>query len=417
MLDLYVLSEKQVDYILKDIRRNGIQTEELQFNLLDHICCVIENEMSSEDSFDEFYRSVLSRFFKKELKEIQEETDLLLTFKNYYTMKKIMLRSGMFSAITFIIGSILRVMHWPGAGFLLVLAIFVASFIFLPLFFLIKMKEVKATKEKFIIGFGVVFGILFCISTMFKIMHWPGADMLWFTGLSVLFFMFLPLFFFSGIRNPETKLNTILSTIMVVVTGGLLFTLSNTQGAKLKEEAMLMGDNQLVSVNQSATISNNERYVNCSLDSNQIVNSTLKNRVEKVVNLIEATKRELFICATYGTKKSEKQVLKDNIGNFEVVNLYFFKSENGAIDGAKPKPHLLKLKEELMQFKQFVEEKYTKSTSEILNLGEGKKKYHEDFRVVTWEFLYFNAVPFEVAVRNLNQLLLNVRLIEASCIR
>ena len=118
---MYVLSEKQVDFILNDIRRNGIQTEELQLNLLDHICCLIENEMSPENDFDEIYRSVLSRFFKKELKEIQEETDLLLTFKNYYAMKKVMLRSGMFSAVVFTIGAIFKIMHWPGAAMMVVL--------------------------------------------------------------------------------------------------------------------------------------------------------------------------------------------------------------------------------------------------------------------------------------------------------
>ena len=51
-----MLSEKQVDFILNDIRRNGIQTEELQLNLLDHICCLIENEMSPENDFDEIYQ-------------------------------------------------------------------------------------------------------------------------------------------------------------------------------------------------------------------------------------------------------------------------------------------------------------------------------------------------------------------------
>ena len=118
-----MLSEKQVDFILNDIRRNGIQTEELQLNLLDHICCLIENEMSPENDFDEIYRSVLSRFFKKELKEIQEETDLLLTFKNYYAMKKVMLRSGMLSTVAFITGSFLKIMHWPGANILILIAI------------------------------------------------------------------------------------------------------------------------------------------------------------------------------------------------------------------------------------------------------------------------------------------------------
>ena len=63
---MFVLSEQQVSFILDDIRRNGIELEELQLNLLDHICCVIENEMSPEQDFDEFYRIVIARFYKRE---------------------------------------------------------------------------------------------------------------------------------------------------------------------------------------------------------------------------------------------------------------------------------------------------------------------------------------------------------------
>lgn len=105
---MFVLSEQQVSFILDDIRRNGIELEELQLNLLDHICCVIENEMSPEQDFDEFYRNVITRFYKRELREIQEETELVLTFKHYYTMKKVMLLSGTFAAIGIIIGSFLK---------------------------------------------------------------------------------------------------------------------------------------------------------------------------------------------------------------------------------------------------------------------------------------------------------------------
>src|SRR3954470_71709 len=96
---MFVLNEQQVSFILNDIRRNGIELEDLQLNLLDHICCIIENEMKPDQDFTEFYREIIPRFFKRELGEIQEETNLLLTFKNYYAMRKVMIISGAFAAI------------------------------------------------------------------------------------------------------------------------------------------------------------------------------------------------------------------------------------------------------------------------------------------------------------------------------
>ena len=71
------LTDDQVDYILDDIKANGVVLEDLQHNLLDHICCIIENEMLECENFYSFYKNVLPRFFHKELKEIQEEKMLM----------------------------------------------------------------------------------------------------------------------------------------------------------------------------------------------------------------------------------------------------------------------------------------------------------------------------------------------------
>ena len=42
---MYCITEQQIEYILNDIRRNGIETEDLQLNLLDHICCMAEHNL------------------------------------------------------------------------------------------------------------------------------------------------------------------------------------------------------------------------------------------------------------------------------------------------------------------------------------------------------------------------------------
>ena len=87
---MYQLSDQQLDWMLDDIRRRGIETEDLQVNLLDHISCIIENELEENGDFGQFYSTVITRFYKRELMEVEEETQSLLLFKNYYAMKKIM---------------------------------------------------------------------------------------------------------------------------------------------------------------------------------------------------------------------------------------------------------------------------------------------------------------------------------------
>jgi hypothetical protein len=224
---MYSLSEQQIDFILRDIKSRGVEMEALQVSLLDHICCIIESELETDGDFESFYRKTISRFFKKELKEIEEETILLLTFKNYYTMKKVMLLSGTFAVAAIILGSFLKIVHWPGANVMLLLGISLASLVFLPLIFILKTKEVDSTRDKLILAIGTLFGIVVSIATLFKLLHWPYANILWLVSLGILFFVFIPLYFFSGIRKPETKINTITSSLLIIIAGGLLFALTS----------------------------------------------------------------------------------------------------------------------------------------------------------------------------------------------
>ena len=231
---MYCLNEKQIDFILDDIRRNGVELEDLQSNLLDHICCIIEQELEENGDFEQFYFSTIKKFYKNELREIEEETISLLTFKNYYVMKKTMLVSGVISASLLTLGIILKFLHMPGAAVGIVLGIGGMSFVFLPLLFLLKIKEQKETKNKVLIGLGTFAGILMTLGILFKIMFWPGANMMALTSLLILLFVFLPVYFFTGFRNPETKVNTVVSSILILTGCGLFLTLVRSPaGSKL----------------------------------------------------------------------------------------------------------------------------------------------------------------------------------------
>ncbi|TAL59370.1 MAG: hypothetical protein EPN85_09475 [Bacteroidetes bacterium] len=276
---MYSLSDEQIDFILRDIKSRGVEMEDLQISLLDHICCIIENELEPGGDFESFYRKTISRFFKKELREIEEETILLLTFKNYYTMRKVMIITGATSVVGFTIGSFFKIMHWPGANILLLLGIAVASMVFLPLYFILKTKETNSKRDKIILGVGVVFGMLVSISTLFKVLHWPHSNIMWLVSLGILFFAFIPIYFFSGIRNPETKMNTITSSILLMLAGGLLFTLTSLRSDILN--SFTFPDNLIKSMNVNIAQNNSALYAMAESDSNN------NNKVLRVKELSE----------------------------------------------------------------------------------------------------------------------------------
>ncbi len=223
---MYQLSDEQVDYILNDISARGIKMEDLQDNLLDHVCCIIEQNLEDGGAFEAFYQSTIARFYKKDLAEIEEETQLLLTFKNYYAMRKVMIRAGVVSVCAFALGSLFKIMYWPGASVLFTLAIGIFSFIFMPLLFLLKRREASNTQERLLLASGVLAGIGYAVSTLFHVQHWPGARIMWFVTLILAFFVAIPLYFFGGIRKPGQRTNTIVISVVMVGVLGVQFLLT-----------------------------------------------------------------------------------------------------------------------------------------------------------------------------------------------
>jgi len=224
---MYCITDEQIEYILNDIRRSGVEMEDLQLNLLDHICCKVEQEFKENDDFEQFYQQTIKQLCKNGLREIEEETINLLTFKNYYVMKKAMIISGAISVAALIFGSFFKVMHWPGASALLCLGILLLGLLFLPLMAIIKTRDTDNTAEKITNISGTLMGVLFCLAVMFAIQHWPGArsGIYWLVAVGFSLLVFIPIYFFTGIRKPEKRVNTIVISVLLTGFTCLQFTM------------------------------------------------------------------------------------------------------------------------------------------------------------------------------------------------
>lgn len=234
---MYNVTDEQVDFILEDIAKRGVVTEDVKYNILDHVCCIIENEMSSELNFNEFYESTIARFYKKELGEIEEETQILLTFKNFYAMKRTLKIAGITSIILILLGVIFKSMHWPGAGVMVVLGLAFFSLIFIPLNIVLKFKDDKARGNQLIMTIGMLTASAATIGVLFKIMHWPGANMMMMTSLLVFMIVFIPIYFIIKFRDPETKFNAIIHTTFMIGAAGMLFALMDLGHRKEHEKS------------------------------------------------------------------------------------------------------------------------------------------------------------------------------------
>jgi hypothetical protein len=406
---MYQISDQQIDFILSDISARGVEMESLQQNLLDHICCIIEHDLEENGDFENFYQRTMRTFYKDALWEIEEETLQLLIFKNYYTMKKIMIVSGTFSAAVMSIGIFFKFMHWPGASLLIILGIAISSLVFLPLLFTLRIKEKQKAKDKLILGIGILAGVLISFAILFKVMHWPGANVMGTLFVAIMVLVYIPVYFFSGIKNPESKMNTIVTTIIMIMGSGLFLTLVNTRpyvqdnaneitNQALQESYMKMSD-QAKNLHLTAFTINIPRDpyslpMNCN---------TVCERIEKLklklVNAMEET-----------NVKNINYYELGRLDNYDVPTSILFIPEHHLLQVASS--DLIILKQELVRLDSIAAKTLTSSYN-LIDLSD--KKNMRTGATESWEVHNFYLTPLGNVLRNLTQLQINIRFIELNC--
>ena len=168
------LTINQFQIVERDVRNEGITFSHLEYDLLDHVCCDVEDRMSSGLSFDDAYKSVKSDIGIQGLRRVQEET-LLLINKKYRMMKKSMKTLGTIALASMSVAAVAKIMHWPGASLLMTLSFVVVSLVFFPAALYVWYKEVFNKKHAYIVVLAFIGGFTFMAGTLFKLMHWPGA--------------------------------------------------------------------------------------------------------------------------------------------------------------------------------------------------------------------------------------------------
>ena len=332
---MYRVSDEEIDYILNDIKAHGVVLEDLQYNLLDHMCCIIEDEMSEEEDFYKFYEKILPRFFKQNLKELQEETDNLLTFKHYYAMKNILKISGIASALLTLLGATLKTFHLPGAAITIVLGGLIFSLIFLPLMIALKFKDEAKRTDKIVLSIGFLLGIMASMGIIFKLMHWPYANFLMRWGLTFFVFGYVPLYFLSRIRRAELKFNTTVNSVLMMACGGMLYALFNL-GYSNEVKNSIAASYDFMNDNAKELITANEKLISANptkpeANDFHLVSSELYNKIEEIkvfliaqvegVTLEQAKQMSLIDVENYNDNKIIKRQFESATGELSLAAL------------------------------------------------------------------------------------------------
>lgn len=309
------LSELQIAFISDEIYALGVDLNDLHDDLLDHICTAIESRMDAGESFESAFQQTIKLFGPGGLMQVQEQTLLLLTQMNE-TMKKLSLGFGLASTALLLAGMLFKIMHWPGAGILMILGNFCLVALYLPILLYHKLKESK--KEEYpalILGFVGLF--FFATGTTFKIMHWPFASIMLYGGFLTLALGFLPIYFFSRYRSSVNKSIT-LTTGMLVLIGviqvGQLLNLRNS--LQFKHSSAVINE---VLENELAHASQNSELLN--MMGNDPKAKQLHGQCDSLINEIQALKLRLM-AETADITETEAAKIKlahlEKLDNFDI---------------------------------------------------------------------------------------------------
>ena len=198
--------DNNMDRIKADLVNRGLTYDRLLDDILDHVCCMVEEQMVAGENFELSYKHVLGTIGDKRLPEIQHQTLLLLN-KNFQRMKNFTYLFGLTAALIAILGAFFKRMHWPGAGILITAGIVLVIFVFLPLYFVINYREQAEKKNPLyaIVGFLTLAFLL--AGAIFKIQHWPGAGHIIEASLVSLIIGLIPLYVVNAFqRAGKSKL-------------------------------------------------------------------------------------------------------------------------------------------------------------------------------------------------------------------
>jgi hypothetical protein len=225
------LSEQQVEQVLIHLRSKGIAMPSLEEDLLDHLCCMIEAR-NEQRSFEEVFHEVMLEFSAEELNRVQKETNRLITLLKFKTMNTTLRISGLVSAISILTGSIFKILHWPGANILFVIGMFLMAALFLPLFFALRYKQAENENKHLLLSIaGAVVGVLTALGIWFKMMHWPGASVMLYSSIAILLLGYLPVYIFAVYRKSLNKVNVFSNVILIIAVGSTLLLTTGVAGS------------------------------------------------------------------------------------------------------------------------------------------------------------------------------------------
>lgn len=189
------LTEKQFE-LVNDQISSSIGNRQLCLELIDHTCCHIEEMLENGIAFDEALKRSISLLAPDGLHDIEVELDHVLKPQIPKIMKTSLYFFGFIASFCILLGILFRMQQWPGADYLLLIGD--SSLVFCMLTLLISVARFPGAFDgvsRVRTIAGAIGGFLLGVGGAFKLLHWPTAGVQLVLGITIIAFVFLPMFF------------------------------------------------------------------------------------------------------------------------------------------------------------------------------------------------------------------------------
>ena len=267
------LTAFQIKLIRGDIRQSGVEFRELEDDILDHLCCVLEEQPDTALPFEDSYRETREALFPDGYKEIQQKTSYLLSLK-YGKMKKTMNTLGMAGSLILLIGAVLKILRLPGAAMLLAIGTLILIFGYLAIMMILALKNTDAWIGRFRAISGFIGASLIILGISMRIFHWPSAPVLA-GGFLIFGLIFIPLYLKSIEGEKGLKFNTSSIAILLLMVITMFF---STNAIRVS--------NQFTEPLAELTLDLNRTYI----QKHQRVQGVISSETEELLSYIEGMK-------------------------------------------------------------------------------------------------------------------------------
>jgi len=398
------LNEQQIELISAYIRQHGVAQDELHDDILDHVCTSIEHLMDGGDSFEKAFEKTIKLFGPGGLKQVQQQTFELLTEMNE-TMKKVAFAFGLTSAILLLAGTSFKLMHWPGAGVMVVIGSALLVLAYLPMLLWHKLKE--SPRNETLMHISGFLGLTStAIGVLFKIMHWPGASVTLITGMAVLGLIYMPIYFYKKYKVSSNKPVTLSTSLVAGTCLILVVALINVKSSSDMNRGLSLISDQLAETNKGFD-ELNVLYDRLGDDQQAM---QIRSRADELVQAIEDLKTHLIAQSEGITEEQASNIEMRYVNSrwiYDIPTHIMFAEDENTLPYS-----IYAVEDKIRDFKEYVVDVYqpdmqgTIDSMFPIKLDSG---YEIDGKKTDWAKYHYYHVPLIGVVSELSNIQVTIR--------